>query len=210
MSTNTPGMMIIISSPSGAGKTTIVKLLSKKFNYQISISHTTRKPRKEEINTRDYFFTNKLKFLKLIRENYFIEYANVFDNLYGTSKDQITNMLEKGENVLFDIDWQGAKQIRKKKLKFKLISFFILPPSKDELLKRLKKREGNNDNIVKQRMKNFKKDVLHWDEYDFVVINKDKNKCFEQINKQIKIYKDGKKQKQDKKLIINHVKNLIK
>ncbi len=178
MPTHTHGMMIIISSPSGAGKTTIVKLLKKKFNYRISISYTTRKPRKVETNRKDYFFINKSRFLKLIKENHFIEYANVFDNLYGTSKEQITNMLEKGENVLFDIDWQGAKQIRKKKLKFKLISFFILPPSKDELLKRLKKREGNNDNIVKQRMKNFKKDVLHWDEYDFVVINKDKNKCF--------------------------------
>ncbi len=210
MPTHTTGMMIIISSPSGAGKTTIVKLLSKKFNYQISISHTTRKPRKVEINRRDYFFINKSKFLKLVRENYFIEYANVFDNLYGTSKERTTNMLEKGENVLFDIDWQGAKQIRKKKLRFKLISFFILPPSKDELIKRLKKREGNKDNIVKQRMKNFKKDVLHWDEYDFVVINKDKEKCFEQINEKIKMYKDGKKKKQNKQLIINHIKNLIK
>ena len=115
MSTHTPGMMIIISSPSGAGKTTIVKLLSKKFDYSISISHTTRKPRKEEVNTRDYFFTNKLKFLKLIKKDYFIEYANVFDNLYGTSKEQVINKLEKGKNVLFDIDWQGAKQIKEKK-----------------------------------------------------------------------------------------------
>ena len=210
MSTNTPGMMIIISSPSGAGKTTIVKLLSKKFNYQISISHTTRKPRKEEINTRDYFFTNKLKFLKLIKKDYFIEYANVFDNLYGTSKEQVINKLEKGENVLFDIDWQGAKQIKEKKLKFKLISFFILPPSKQELLNRLKNREGNNDNVVKQRMRNFKKDVLHWDEYDFVVINQDKNKCFKLINDKIRMYKNGKKINQDKKAIINHIKNLIK
>ena len=210
MPTHTHGMMIIISSPSGAGKTTIVKLLKKKFNYRISISYTTRKPRKVETNRKDYFFINKSRFLKLIKEHHFIEYANVFDNLYGTSKEQITNMLEKGENVLFDIDWQGAKQIRKKKLKFKLISFFILPPSKEELLNRLKKREGNNDNIVKQRMRNFKKDVLHWDEYDFVVINKDKNRCFEQINEKIKMYKDGKKKKQNKQLIINHIKNLIK
>ena len=191
MSTHTPGMMIIISSPSGAGKTTIVKLLSKKFDYLISISHTTRKPRKEEVNTRDYFFTNKLKFLKLIKKDYFIEYANVFDNLYGTSKEQVINKLEKGKNVLFDIDWQGAKQIKEKKLKFKLISFFILPPSKQELLNRLKNREGNNDNVVKQRMRNFKKDVLHWDEYDFVVINQDKSKCFKLINDKIRMYKNG-------------------
>ena len=210
MSTNTPGMMIIISSPSGAGKTTIVKLLSKKFDYLISISHTTRKPRKEEVNTRDYFFTNKLKFLKLIKKDYFIEYANVFDNLYGTSKEQVINKLEKGKNVLFDIDWQGAKQIKEKKLKFKLISFFILPPSKQELLNRLKNREGNNDNVVKQRMRNFKKDVLHWDEYDFVVINQDKSKCFKLINDKIRMYKNGKKINQDKKAIINHIKNLIK
>ncbi len=210
MSTHTSGMMIIISSPSGAGKTTIVKLLSKKFDYLISISHTTRKPRKEEVNTRDYFFTNKLKFLKLIKKDYFIEYANVFDNLYGTSKEQVINKLEKGKNVLFDIDWQGAKQIKEKKLKFKLISFFILPPSKQELLNRLKNREGNNDNVVKQRMRNFKKDVLHWDEYDFVVINQDKSKCFKLINDKIKMYKNGKKINQDKKAIINHIKNLIK
>ena len=210
MSTHTSGMMIIISSPSGAGKTTIVKLLSKKFDYLISISHTTRKPRKEEVNTRDYFFTNKLKFLKLIKKDYFIEYANVFDNLYGTSKEQVINKLEKGKNVLFDIDWQGAKQIKEKKLKFKLISFFILPPSKQELLNRLKNREGNNDNVVKQRMRNFKKDVLHWDEYDFVVINQDKSKCFKLINDKIRMYKHGKKINQDKKAIINHIKNLIK
>ena len=210
MSTHTPGMMIIISSPSGAGKTTIVKLLSKKFDYLISISHTTRKPRKEEVNTRDYFFTNKLKFLKLIKKDYFIEYANVFDNLYGTSKEQVINKLEKGKNVLFDIDWQGAKQIKEKKLKFKLISFFILPPSKQELLNRLKNREGNNDDVVKQRMRNFKKDVLHWDEYDFVVINQDKSKCFKLINDKIRMYKNGKKINQDKKAIINHIKNLIK
>ena len=210
MSTHTSGMIIIISSPSGAGKTTIVKLLSKKFDYLISISHTTRKPRKEEVNTRDYFFTNKLKFLKLIKKDYFIEYANVFDNLYGTSKEQVINKLEKGKNVLFDIDWQGAKQIKEKKLKFKLISFFILPPSKQELLNRLKNREGNNDNVVKQRMRNFKKDVLHWDEYDFVVINQDKSKCFKLINDKIRMYKNGKKINQDKKAIINHIKNLIK
>ena len=210
MSTHTPGMMIIISSPSGAGKTTIVKLLSKKFDYLISISHTTRKPRKEEVNTRDYFFTNRLKFLKLIKKDYFIEYANVFDNLYGTSKEQVINKLEKGENVLFDIDWQGAKQIKEKKLKFKLISFFILPPSKQELLNRLKNREGNNDDVVKQRMRNFKKDVLHWDEYDFVVINQDKKKCFKQINDKIRMYKNGKKINQDKKAVINHIKDLIK
>ena len=210
MSTNTNGMMIIISSPSGAGKTTIVKLLSKKFDYLISISHTTRKPRKEEVNTRDYFFISRLKFLKLIKKNYFIEYANVFDNLYGTSKEQVINKLEKGENVLFDIDWQGAKQIKEKKLKFKLISFFILPPSRQELFDRLRKREGNNDDVVKQRMRNIKKDVLHWDEYDFVVINQDKKKCFKQINDKIRMYKNGKKINQDKKAIINHIKNLIK
>ena len=202
--------MIIISSPSGAGKTTIVKLLSKKFDYLISISHTTRKPRKEEVNTRDYFFISRLKFLKLIKKNYFIEYANVFDNLYGTSKEQVINKLEKGENVLFDIDWQGAKQIKEKKLKFKLISFFILPPSRQELFDRLRKREGNNDDVVKQRMRNFKKDVLHWDEYDFVVINQDKKKCFKQINDKIRMYKNGKKINQDKKAVINHIKDLIK
>ncbi len=160
MSVNTPGMMIIISSPSGAGKTTIVKLLSEKFNYRISISHTTRKPRIDELDAKDYFFISKLEFNNLIKKKYFIEHAQVFENLYGTSKDQVISNLKKGKNILFDIDWQGAKQIRNKNFKYKLLTFFILPPSKKELLNRLYKRESNNSEIVMQRMKNFKEDAI--------------------------------------------------
>jgi|TARA_B100001540_G_C15810391_1_gene644246 guanylate kinase len=209
MSVNTPGMMIIISSPSGAGKTTIVKLLSEKFNYRISISHTTRKPRIDELDAKDYFFISKLEFNNLIKKKYFIEHAQVFENLYGTSKDQVISNLKKGKNILFDIDWQGAKQIRNKNFKYKLLTFFILPPSKKELLNRLYKRESNNSEIVMQRMKNFKEDVLHWEDYDFVVINDNVERCYKEIYTQIENFKIGKKLNKNNKLIIQHVKNLI-
>ena len=209
MSVNTPGMMIIISSPSGAGKTTIVKLLSEKFNYRISISHTTRKPRIDELDAKDYFFISKLEFNNLIKKKYFIEHAQVFENLYGTSKDQVISNLKKGKNILFDIDWQGAKQIRNKNFKYKLLTFFILPPSKKELLNRLYKRESNNSEIVMQRMKNFKEDVLHWEDYDFVVINDNIERCYKEIYTQIENFKIGKKLNKNNKLIIQHVKNLI-
>ena len=209
MPVNTPGMMIIISSPSGAGKTTIVKLLSEKYNYRISISHTTRKPRIDEFDAKDYFFISKLEFNNLIKKKYFIEYAQVFENLYGTSKDQVISNLKKGKNILFDIDWQGAKQIRNKNFKYKLLTFFILPPSKKELLNRLYKRESNNSEIVMQRMKNFKEDVLHWKDYDFVVINDNVERCYKEIYAQIENFKIGKKLNKKNKLIIQHVKNLI-
>jgi len=209
MPVNTPGMMIIISSPSGAGKTTIVKLLSEKYNYRISISHTTRKPRIDEFDAKDYFFISKLEFNNLIKKKYFIEYAQVFENLYGTSKDQVISNLKKGKNILFDIDWQGAKQIRNKNFKYKLLTFFILPPSKKELLNRLYKRESNNSEIVMQRMKNFKEDVLHWKDYDFVVINDNVERCYKEIYAQIENFKIGKKLNKNNKLIIQHVKNLI-
>ena len=209
MPVNTPGMMIIISSPSGAGKTTIVKLLSEKYNYRISISHTTRKPRIDEFDAKDYFFISKLEFNNLIKKKYFIEYAQVFENLYGTSKEQVISNLKKRKNILFDIDWQGAKQIRNKNFKYKLLTFFILPPSKKELLNRLYKRESNNSEIVMQRMKNFKEDVLHWKDYDFVVINDNVERCYKEIYAQIENFKIGKKLNKNNKLIIQHVKNLI-
>ena len=124
------GMMIILSSPSGAGKTTLVNLLSKLDNFEISISHTTRLPRPNEIQNKDYHFVNKEEFNRLINNEEFLEYAKVFDNLYGTTRTPVIDQLNKGKNILFDIDWQGADQIKNKKLDYKLITFFILPPSK--------------------------------------------------------------------------------
>ena len=181
MSSNTDGIMIILSSPSGAGKTTLVKKISSIKNFEISISYTTRKPRSNEEDGKHYFFINKKKFEKLIIDGELIEYANVFNNYYGTSKSKVLKLLEKGNKVLFDIDWQGAKKIKEKKLEYKLISFFILPPSRQELFDRLSKRDINDKSIVNLRMKQFDKDVQHWKDYDYVVVNDQIDKCFNQI-----------------------------
>ena len=181
MPTSKDGKMIILSSPSGAGKTTLVKKISKEKNFKISISHTTRESRSNETNGVDYFFISEKDFQNLIDKNAFLEYANVFKNLYGSTKDQVFKNLDNGYNVLFDIDWQGAQQIKNQTLNYELVSFFILPPSREVLLERLISRGESNDEIIKMRMQQFDKDVLHWTEYDFVVINEDLNKCYEQI-----------------------------
>ncbi len=186
MSSFKKGGIYILSSPSGAGKTTLVKKLSKNKNFITSISHTTRPPRPNEINGKDYYFTSKNIFKKLIKKKQFLEHAKVFNNYYGSSKELVISELKKGKNVLFDIDWQGTRQIRNKKLKYKLLSIFILPPSKEELLKRLIKREKKNMKTVKKRMKEFKKDLSKWNEYDYVVINDDLKKCYDNILNSIK------------------------
>ena len=129
------GIIIILSSPSGAGKTTLVNLLSKEDNFEISISHTTRPPRANETPNKDYYFINEKEFKRLIQNEEFLEYAKVFKNFYGSTRSPVINNLNKGKNVLFDIDWHGADQIKNKKLDYKLITFFILPPSKKFYLK---------------------------------------------------------------------------
>ena len=206
MSSFKKGGIYILSSPSGAGKTTLVKKISKKKNYSISISHTTRSPRPNEKNGKDYFFTTKKKFKKLIFMEKFLEHAKVFDNYYGSSKELVFKKLNKGKNVIFDIDWQGTKQIKNKKLKYKLFTIFILPPSKNELIKRLIKREKKNMKTVKKRMREFKKDLSRWKDYDFVVINDDLNKCYNKIIKAISQKNDN---LFNKKFISNHVKKLL-
>ena len=170
MSSENDGTMVILSSPSGAGKTTLVNLLSKNDNFEISISHTTRKPRDGEISNKDYYFVNDKEFKRLINNQEFLEYAKVFDNYYGTTRTPIIDNLNKGKNVLFDIDWQGADQIRNKKLDYRLITFFILPPSKKILFDRLSNRDMKDKLIVEERMQQFERDVLHWINYDYVVI----------------------------------------
>ena len=142
--------MIILSSPSGAGKTTLVNLLSKKDNYIISVSHTTRNPRPGETNHKDYYFVNDIEFQRLIKNEEFLEYAKVFNNYYGTTRTPVIDNLNKGKNVLFDIDWQGADQIKNKQLDFKLISFFILPPSKEVLFQRLSNRDMRDKLIAEE------------------------------------------------------------
>ncbi len=204
------GVIVILSSPSGAGKTTLVKKISIRKKYKISISHTTRKPRANEKNGRDYFFVDKKKFLKLIKNNKFLEYAKVFKNYYGSLKETIIQNLVRGENVIFDIDWQGTEQIKNKKLKYKIITIFILPPSKKELFKRLLKRDQKDKKIAKERMKQFKKDVMHWINYDFTVINDEVEKCYKLINNFINLQKKSNlKLKYNKKIIKSHVDYLI-
>ena len=198
------GKMIILSSPSGAGKTTLVKKISQEKNYKISVSHTTREPRENEINGKDYFFVSKKKFQELINQNAFLEFAEVFKNLYGSTKQQVFNNLDNGHNVLFDIDWQGAQQIREQTLSYDLISFFILPPSKKVLLQRLISRGENKEDNIKIRMEEFDKDIKHWEEYDFVVVNEDLNICFKEIIGYLE-----KKISYDKSKIDKHVKTLL-
>ena len=181
MSLKKDGIIVILSSPSGAGKTTLVKKIAKENNFKVSISHTTRKPRSNEKNGEDYYFVSEGEFTNLIKKEEFLEYAKVFENLYGSSKSKVIENLKNGENVIFDIDWQGTEQIKKKNLSFKLISFFILPPSKTELFNRLRNRDMKDKNIVEKRMKQFNKDINHWKNYDFVVINDDLQRCYLEI-----------------------------
>ena len=202
------GVMIILSSPSGAGKTTLVKMLSKVENYDVSISHTTRPPRLNEISNKDYFFVSKDEFKRLINNEEFLEYAKVFDNLYGTTRTPIIDKLNRGKNVLFDIDWQGADQIKNKKLDYKLITFFILPPSKEVLFERLSSRDMKDKLIADERMKQFERDVLHWINYDYVVINDDLNKCFFKIKNLIDAEINNGSKDYDLEFIRDHVNKL--
>ena len=202
------GVMIILSSPSGAGKTTLVNLLSKVDNFEISISHTTRKPRSDEIPNKDYYFINENEFKRLIKNQEFLEYAKVFNNFYGSSRTPVINNLNKGKNVLFDIDWQGADQIKNKNLDYRLITFFILPPSKEVLFKRLSNRDMQDKLIVEERMKQFEHDVLHWINYDYVVINNNLENCYTKIYNLIQAEINNSSKDYDKEFIRSHVEKL--
>ena len=208
MPSENDGIMVILSSPSGAGKTTLVKLLSEKVNFEISVSHTTRQPRPNEVPNKDYFFVNHEEFKRLIKNEEFLEHAKVFDNFYGTTRTPVIDKLNKGKNVLFDIDWQGADQVKNKKLDYKLITFFILPPSKEELFERLSNRDMKDKLIAEERMKQFERDVLHWINYDYVVINDSFEKCFYKIKNLIEAeISDGSKD-YDLEYIRSHVSKL--
>ena len=208
MPTKNDGVMIILSSPSGAGKTTLVSLLSKLDNYVVSISHTTRQPRQNEIQNKDYYFVKENEFKRLINNQEFLEYAKVFNNFYGTTRTPVIDNLNKGKNVLFDIDWQGADQIKNKKLDYKLITFFILPPSKEVLFERLSNRDMKDKLIAEERMKQFDKDVLHWKDYDYVIINKDLEVCYKQISHYIDCEISKKKSNYNIDQIKDHIKKL--
>ena len=209
MSAKEDGVMIVLSSPSGAGKTTLSKLLSKQNNYYISVSHTTRKPRINEVDSQDYHFVSEHEFKLLIKNNEFLEYAKVFNNYYGTAKSSVINNLDKGKKLIFDIDWQGTEQIKEKKLQYKLITFFILPPSKKVLFERLSNRDMKDKLIVEERMKQFSKDVLHWNDYDYVVINDNLENCYNEVNYLIKSEIEKFNNSYDIKLIRKHIDQLI-
>tara|TARA_Y100001958_G_C21198251_1_gene525254 strand:- start:935 stop:1567 length:633 start_codon:yes stop_codon:yes gene_type:complete len=208
MPTDNDGIMVILSSPSGAGKTTLVNLLSNQDDYVVSISHTTRQPRYGEIPNKDYFFVDDKEFKRLINNQEFLEYAKVFNNYYGTTRTPIIDNLNKGKNVLFDIDWQGADQIRNKKLNYKLITFFILPPSKEILFQRLSNRDMKDKLIVDERMNQFERDVLHWINYDYVVINDDLNKCLLKIKNLINAEINNESKDYDPNFIRKHIEEL--
>ncbi len=210
MASDCTGMMIVISSPSGAGKTTLVKLLSKRNkNFKISISNTTRVPRGNEIEGKDYYFVNEEKFNDLIKTKSFYEHARVFNNLYGTLKDPVIKHLSHGKDVLFDIDWNGSKQMKRLKLKNKLISIFILPPNIKTLRDRLSNRDVKDKLILRERMNQFKNDVLHWKEYDYIVINNDLEKCYKAIMSIIDCEKKGKKFLFDQNKIKEKISELV-
>lgn len=203
------GVIVVLSSPSGAGKTTLVKKISKIDNFKISISYTTRIPRINEINGKDYYFINKKDFESLIKNEELLEHAKVFNNFYGSSKKRVFELLKRGSNVLFDIDWQGTNQIKSKNLNYRLLTIFILPPSKKTLLSRLIEREKNDENVIKERMAKFDQDVLQWEGYDYVVINDNLDLCFEEILNIINKKINNEQISYDKENIEQHIKKLI-
>jgi guanylate kinase len=203
------GVMVILSSPSGAGKTTLVNLLSKLDKFDISISHTTREPRASEKPNKDYYFVNEDEFNRLIKNQEFLEYAKVFNNFYGTTRTPVIDKLNRGKNVLFDIDWQGADQIKNKKLDYKLITFFILPPSKEILFERLSNRDMKDKLIVEERMNQFGRDVLHWINYDYVVINDNLESCYSKIVNLIDAEINNGSKDYDLEFIRRHIEKLI-
>jgi guanylate kinase len=183
MTSSNGSKMVILSSPSGAGKTTLTKKIQQKYqNFKISVSHTTRKPRSDEVDGIDYFFVNQKDFEKKISGNEFYEHARIFDNLYGTSKDSVNNLLKKKNDILFDIDWQGTQQLSKFK-ELNLIKIFLVPPDKIELEKRLIQRNQDKPDVITERLKAYDNDIFHWSDYDYVIINDNLDNCFMQIEK---------------------------
>ena len=181
------GVLLVISSPSGTGKTTICKkLLEYDKNIHLSVSVTTRKKRKNEVEGIDYYFRSKKDFLNLKSQNSFIENALVFENYYGTLKSEVLEQLENGIDVLIDIDWQGTRQITQA-MKGNLIKIFLLPPSIDELKKRLSKRNSDSIKEINFRMSKALKEIKHFDEYDYVLVNDNLENTFQKIIKIIEV-----------------------
>jgi len=204
------GMMFILSSPSGTGKTTLTKKIAEhNTEFAISISHTTRKPRPNEINGKDYHFVSIERFNSLIKENNFYEYANIFDNYYGTLKKTVKELLSQGKYILFDIDWQGTQQLKKIK-ELSIVTIFILPPNIKVLKNRLLSRHKDQEELIEKRMNKFNEEVSHWNEYNYVVINDDLNICYDKILKIITSEKKGIKQEQNFNEIKKKIEELTK
>ena len=184
------------------------QVVSERKGFTTSISHTTRPPRSNEVDGKDYYFVNNKKFEKMIKNNEFLEYAKVFSNFYGTTKLNILDELSKGNNVIFDIDWQGTNQIISQNLKNKILTFFILPPSREELFKRLSNRDMKDKLIAEERMKQFDRDVLHWKDYNYVIINNDLEVCYRQISEYIDCEINNKKIEYEINPIKRHIKKL--
>ena len=210
MATEEKGMMFVLSSPSGTGKTTLTKKIAQSnTNFSISVSHTTRKPRPNEINGKDYYFVNIEEFQNLVEKNDFFEYATIFDNCYGTLKKPVLELLSDGKDVLFDIDWQGTKQLNKIK-NLSLVTFFILPPDRKVLKQRLLNRHENQEELVEKRMNKFKEEISHWNEYNYVVVNDDLEKCYNEILSIIVSEKKGQSTKQNTTEIKEKIIELLK
>ena len=209
MERNSYGKMFVLSSPSGAGKTTLTKKIAdNNSNFNISISHTTRKPRPNEIDGKDYHFVDKKKFDLLIKNNDFFEYAKIFDNYYGTLKAPVLKLLSQKKDVLFDIDWQGTQQLKNIK-NLVLVTFFILPPNMRTLKNRLLKRHHGQEKLIQQRMRKFNEEVSHWKDYNYIVINDDLEICYKKILDIIESEKEGINQKQDLSEIVSKVNKLV-
>tara|TARA_E500000178_G_C16890579_1_gene693335 strand:- start:92 stop:688 length:597 start_codon:yes stop_codon:yes gene_type:complete len=181
-------IMVILSSPSGVGKTTLTKKIQQKYStFKISVSHTTREARSNEVEGVDYNFVSHKEFEKLIAENKFYEYAKIFENYYGTLKKNVDENIKK-HDVIFDIDWQGTKQLSKQK-QLNLLKIYLITRNKDELKKRLIKRNQNSNEEIDLRFKSFDEDVKHWNDYDYIVINNNLDICFKQIEEIIELHK---------------------
>ena len=188
MSQGGENIMVILSSPSGVGKTTITKKIQQKYrNFKISVSHTTRTPRSNEVDGIDYYFVSHKKFEDLINQKKFYEHAKIFENYYGTLKKNVDETILKND-IIFDIDWQGTKQLSKFK-NLNLIKIYLITSNKEELKKRLITRNQNTKEEVKKRFNSFDDDIKHWKDYDYIIINENLDVCFKQIEKIISLNK---------------------
>jgi len=204
------GMMFVLSSPSGAGKTTLVKKIAENnSNFKISISHTTRKPRPNEVNGKDYEFVTVEQFNNSVKKKSFFEHANIFDNYYGTLKAPVLKLLSLGKDVLFDIDWQGTQQLKKNK-NLSLVTFFILPPNIKVLKERLLNRHEGQEKLIEKRMNKFNEETSHWNEYNYVLVNDDLETCYGKILSIIESERIGISQKQNLDEIRNKIEELTK